>query len=87
MPKFKIEQYELHAQGYEVEAANEAEAIKKVFDGEADALDNSLEYVEVAEDYGLPAENYPDLVTKLEQLGEHVDELISSIRSVEQVEE
>ena len=31
MPTFEIEQYELHAQTYRIEAASEAEAIKRLF--------------------------------------------------------
>ena len=33
MPTYEIEQYELHTMKYRVEASNEAEAIKKLFDG------------------------------------------------------
>ena len=36
MPTYEIEQYELHAMKYRVEAATEAEAIAKLFQGEAE---------------------------------------------------
>lgn len=88
MPKYEIEQYELHAMTYEVEADSEAEAIKKVFDGLAIPMDNSLEYIEIAEDFGLPTDEYMDLADELRALGVSVGEaVIPSIRSIEQVEE
>ena len=48
---YEIEQYELHTMKYRVEAATEAEAIAKLFQGEGEAVCNSLEYIEVAEDF------------------------------------
>jgi len=51
MATFHIEAYEVHIQTYEVEANNRAEAIKKFMDGQASQLDDSLEYLELAEDY------------------------------------
>ena len=35
---YEIEQYELHTMKYRVEAATEAEAIAKLFDGEGEAV-------------------------------------------------
>ncbi len=88
MPKYRVEQYELHATTYEVDADNEAEAIKKVFDGLAIPMDNSLEYIEVAEDFGLPTDEYFELADELRALGVSVGEaVIPSIRSIEQVDE
>ena len=84
MPTFEIEQYELHTQTYRVEASSEAEAIKKLLDGEADPVDDSTEYIEVAEDFGLPAEEHRELADQLRNLGVSVGEhVIESIRSVE----
>ncbi len=87
MPTFEIEQYELHTQTYRVEASSEAEAIKKLFDGDGEAVDNSQEYIEVAEDFGLPVEENRELADELRSLevtvGEHV---IGSIRAIEEVE-
>ncbi len=85
MPTFEIEQYELHAMTYRVRAASEAEAIAKVLNGTALLMDNSLEYIEVADDFGLPADDYPELVEALRELGISVDDVIPSIRSVEEV--
>ena len=42
MPTFEIEQYEIHVQSYVVEAHSEAEAIAKLFKGEAQPVDDSL---------------------------------------------
>ena len=84
MPTFVIEQYEIHTQTYRVEANSEAEAIKKLFDGEADAVDNGLEYVEVCEDLGLPADDHGELVRELRSLGVSVGEdFIESIGNIE----
>jgi hypothetical protein len=82
---YEIEQYELHVSKYRVEAATEAEAIGKVFQGEGEAVDNSLEYIEVAEDFGLPADEYPDLARALRKQNIWVDAVIPSIRSIEKV--
>ena len=84
MPTYEIEQYELHTMKYRVEASSEAEAIKRLFDGEADAVDNSQEYIEVCEDMGLPADEHRELADQLRSLGVTVgDVVIPSIRSVE----
>ena len=86
MPTYEIEQYELHVQTYEVEADNEAEAIAKLFNGKAEPMDDSLEYVEVCEDRGLPAEEHRELAEELQSFGVSMDEhVIPSIRSVVKV--
>jgi hypothetical protein len=87
MPKFRIEQYELHVLKYEIEAATEAEAIVKLLDGEAEPVDGSLEFVEVAEDFGLPVDENRQLAEELSALGVPVgDHIIPSIRNIEEVE-
>ena len=87
MPTFEIEQYELHVQRYEVEADSEAEAIAKLFGGEAEPVDDSLEYVEICEDRGLPAEEHRELAEQLRAMGASVDEVvIPSIRGVVKVQ-
>jgi type III secretion system FlhB-like substrate exporter len=87
MPTYEIEQYELHAMKYRVEADSEAEAIAKLLNGEADPMDNSLEYIEVADDYGLPVDENRDLVDQLRKLGIAVgDDIIPSVRSIEEAE-
>ena len=83
---YEIEQYEICVTKYRVEASSEAEAIAKLFDGGADAVDNSHEYIEVAEDCGLPADEHQDLAADLRELGVPVDEIIPSIRSIGEVD-
>ena len=86
MPTYEIEQYELHVQSFEVEANSEAEAIAKLFDGAAQTMDNSLAFVEVCEDRGLPAAEYRELADQLRSLNVLVnDDVISSIRRIESV--
>ena len=87
MPKFEIEQYEIHTQRYRVEADDEVEAVKRLFDGKASAVDGGLEYIEVAEDVGLPVEEYRELADELRRLGESVGEdCIPSIRAIERID-
>ena len=86
MPAYEIQQYELHVMKYRVEASTEAEAIAKLFQGEAEPVCQSQEFIEVADDFGLPADEYRDLAEALRELGVPVDgAVIPSIRSVEQV--
>jgi hypothetical protein len=87
MPTYEIEQYEIHTQTYRVKAANEAEAIKKLWNGEATPVDGGLEYVEIAEDLGLPVDEYREIAHELHRLGEQIGEdIIPSIGSVSLVD-
>ena len=88
MPIFELEQYELFVQRYRVEADDEADAIAKLYKGEADPIDNSLEFVEIAEDQGMSVFSEEDLAAKLWDRGiiDSSDTVIPSIRNVEQVE-
>lgn len=83
MRTYEIEQYELHAMKYRVEAASEAEAIAKLFAGEADPVEQSQDMIEVADDYGLPVEEHRKLANALRKLGITVKKVIPSIRSIE----
>jgi hypothetical protein len=85
MPTYEIEQYELHTMKYRVEAASEAEAVAKVLGGTAMPVDDSQEYIEVATDHGLVADQHPELADALRDLGVSVDVVIPSIRSIEEV--
>lgn len=88
MPKYEIEQYELHTMRYSVEAASEAEAIKKLLTGEADPIDDTLELIEVADDYGMLVAENRKLAAALRALGVEVGrKVIPSIRCIEEVEE
>ena len=86
MPIYEIEQYEIHSQKFHVKANTEAEAIKRLFDGKAKVVGKRSEIIEVAEDFGLPAEEFRDLADALHALGMSVDEVIPSIRSIVEVE-
>jgi len=87
MPKFEIEQYEIYVSKYRVEANSAADAIQKLFDGENEPVDDSLEYVETAEDIGLPVEENRELADELRALGVSVgDDVIPSIRSIQEIE-
>ena len=86
MPTYLIEQYELHVMKYRVEADSEVEGVVKLFDGEAEPVEQSQEFIEVADNYGMPGEDYPTLAKALERRGMHVSEdIIPSIRSIEVV--
>lgn len=82
MPLYEIKQYELHAMNYRVEADSPAQAIVKLFDGDGEAVDDSLEYVEVADECGLAADDHLELAEGLRSLGLPIEHLIPSIRSI-----
>lgn len=87
MPVYEIEQYELHAMTYRVEADDPADAIIQLLDGEAEAIDNSLDFIEVADERGMLVEDHPELADKLRKLGVPVDDhIIPSIRTISEVE-
>ena len=87
MPKYEIEQYEIHVASYRVEAESEAAAIPKLFEEELEPVDGSLEYVEVAEEIGLPVDEYRDFADDLRSLGVVIGhDVIPSIRSIEAIE-
>ena len=88
MPSYEIEQYEIHAMRYRIDAPNEAEAIAKLLDGEAEPVEGSLEYIEICEDLGLPTDEYQEVTDELRALDVSVDEaIIPSIRSIMEIEE
>jgi hypothetical protein len=87
MPRYEIEQYELHTMRYSVEAVSEAEAIKKLLTGEADPIDDTLELIEVADDYGMPVAENRKLAADLRALGVKVGrKVIPTIRCIEEAE-
>jgi hypothetical protein len=49
MARFIIEVYELHTSEYAVEANSREEAIQKYNDGEAESVNNTTDYLQVAE--------------------------------------
>ena len=48
-------------------------------------MDEGTELIEVADDFGMPAEEFRDLADALHKLGVSVDAVIPSIRSIEDV--
>ena len=87
MPRYRIQQYELHTQEFDVEAQSEAKAVLKLYQGAATPVDGGLELIEVCDDYGLSVDEHPELAAKLAALGVRVGSaVIPSIHSIEQVE-
>lgn len=87
MPKFQVEQYEIHVRSYDVVAASAAEAVAQVLQGDLDLSAGTTVFVEIAEDCGLPVETYPDLAEALRQCGAiGQEEIIPSIRDVTEID-
>ena len=87
MPIYEVEQYELHSSVHRIEAKSEAEAIAKLFDGNSEIVDDSPEYIGVADTYGIPADVNQELTDDLQRRGIVVrDHKIPSIRAVRRVE-
>lgn len=89
MPKYEVEQYELHATTYQVEADSPAQAIQLILKGEEEAILIQTELVEVADQYGMPSECNQDIETELAALGvftnKDMQDIIPSIREVREV--
>ena len=86
MPTFEIEQFEPGTSKYRVEANSEAESISKLYAGQAEPVDGSLTFIEVVDDPGLPADDFPELVREPRKLNVAVvGDVIPSIRSIEKV--
>lgn len=86
MSTYEIEQYELHTMKYRIEADDAVEAIVKLFNGEAEAVDNSLDFIEVADERGLLVADHPELAEKLRAQGVPAEQVIPSIRGIEEIE-
>lgn len=87
MPTFIVERYEVYTQQVSVEAKDEADAIVKVLDGEGDEVDNSLEYIESCEEYGITHDENPELVETVSKYltgNKRGTDTINGIRSVEE---
>ena len=87
MPVYRLFQYEIHIQGYDVTADDETDAIARLFLGEGDPIDNSLEFINVADDHGMPIDEHRDLADRLFDRGliHSDDRVIPSIRSIEKI--
>jgi len=96
MPVYEVEQYELHSIRYRVTADTAAQAIADVMYGKAEPIDDSLEYIEVPEDYGMPAREidpesaWSELRKQIRAANLDCDEddgdLVASIRSITKLE-
>ena len=86
--EFEVEFYELWCSKVRVRARSRAEAIMKALDGDGDPVDNSSEYIETAEDYGMPTDENRELAEELRQQGFDVEcSHISGIRGIERTYE
>jgi len=86
MPKFIVQQYELHKQDYEVEAADRAEAVIAVMNGEGTMVDDTQEFIESAERYGQPIFNENERAKLKAAVLLDNDGSVPSVRSVEEEE-
>lgn len=90
MPEFIVELYELHAQKYKINAANKADAISKVLEGEAEPMVFGLDFVENGDQYGQPVEELledesPEVITKFcEENDLGLKDRVWGVRSVEE---
>lgn len=84
MAKFIVELYELHTQKVEVEADSKAMAVVAALSGEGDMMDNELEYIEGADEYGMSRDEDPELADEVEQLASmSCEHYIPGVRSIE----
>ena len=83
-PTFLVDQYELHIATYRVISESAAGAIAKVLAGEAELPENSTEFVDVCEDFGMPIEGNEAIAKELEEMNVvEAPVVIPSIRSVQ----
>lgn len=89
MPKFIVEQYELHMTENVVEADSPAAAVKLLLGKPSleNNRDDCSQFLEVAEQYGMLAEANQELVHQLRQLGVPVLGFIPGIRQVYRLRE
>ena len=91
MAFYEVDQYELYFQSYQVEAESEADAIAKVLNGDPEEMDEmgELEYVGLANDYGILVDCNQELVDAIRLHDPSIQikgVVISSIRDVREVE-
>ena len=84
MAKFIVQQYELHKQDYEVEAADRAEAVVAVMRGEGTMVDNTQEFIEGAERYGRPIFTEEEQAKLKEAVLLDSDGVVPTIRNIEE---
>ena len=84
---YEIVQYEIHSVKFRVEAESEGDAIAKLYNEESvEPVNEPCEFVAVAYEYGLNADEYPEIVRRLRELGlRPATDVVSSIASVTKV--
>ena len=84
MPKFIVERYELHMTEHEVAADNPAQAVKRLLSPTSLSVNqvDCSTFLEVAEQYGMSAQENQELASELRQLGVPVSDIIPGIRQV-----
>jgi hypothetical protein len=90
MPKFIIEQYELHTSKYEIDAPTRADAVVGVLNSRGTRVDDSGEFIHMDYEHGMPLEELTEEeVEYIQKEGnwkfdyDHVE----TIRSIEEVKE
>lgn len=89
--EFEVELYELHASKVSVHAKDKAEAILKAVHGQGDPIDDTCEYVEMADGYGMTANdaglalNEEELAKVTKELGIQRLGIIPTLRQIEEV--
>jgi hypothetical protein len=70
-----------------VSGRTKAQAVKKFLDHGGEAVDDSLELIEVCDFLRMPVDDQPDLAKELKRLRVPLDDgRVASIRSIEEVE-
>jgi hypothetical protein len=89
--EFEVELYELHSAKVRVHAKDKAEAILRALEAKSEPVDDSGEYIEMADGYGVFANDAGLALTKEElakvtkELGIKPCESIPAVRQVEEV--
>jgi hypothetical protein len=88
MGVYELERYELYVKRYHVHSDSELDAVLRLYHGEAEPVDGPMEFVEVANNDGLPVAEALDLAAQLLEVGaiENFDIVIPSIRSIREVQ-
>lgn len=79
---YVIEAYELWAQRYRVKARSPEDALRKFYKGSAAAVDDTAEYLELAEEYGLSPDQLQERGLNLGRLPGNVDAWLPGVRDI-----
>lgn len=74
--RYRVQQYELHAKWYEVEAADRGEAVVKLFTDGGTAVESDSDdgFRELAMEYGMHLDDDPELEDELRAAGVRLDD-------------